>query len=121
MAQLNREIERNYVDFEVRWSPFPLDGGRRVCELPKEIDPSNLKLVGRVLQETYKNDGFYITDYHTYRQKNFVTQYGEELQGEKTEISDSFYLYKGYPVSKSILRKYIDRKNQEAKRREEKN
>jgi len=116
--QANREIKRNYVDFEARWSPFPLDGGRRVCELPLEIDALDLKQVGKFLQETYKDAGFYITNYHTYQQKTFIAQDREELKGEKTKTSDIFYLYKRYPVNSSILHKYTNMKNQEAKSKE---
>lgn len=119
MEQTTRETERAYVDFEGRWSPFPLDGFRQVHTLPAEINHLDLKQVGGFLQKVYKNDGFYITDYYTYKQKNFVTQEGEELKGEKTEISDSFSLYKGYPISLLILHKYVNMKNREQEQEKE--
>ncbi len=97
---MNRERINHYANFEGRWSGFPLDGFRRTCEVPRNID---LKEVGKFLLEKYKLDGFTITDYHTYQQKVFVSEDGEELKGEKRDTSQTYYLHKGYPVKLSTL------------------
>lgn len=110
-------LNKSYVDFKGSWSPFPLDGFDKNCELPDNIDHLNLKQVGEFLQETYK---FHISSYCTYSKKVFTTENGEELRGDKEQISDTFYFLEGDSVSSEVMRKYRDNEIQELEKEQKK-
>ena len=79
-------------------------------EIPLDMD---IKSVGRFLIQNHGYEGIHRpTSYYTYRQKSFIDDTKERLEGKKTDLSQTFYIYKGYPVSGSVIHKFVERKNE---------